>query len=438
MATSHTEIRFFHPDGQRNVEDEMHAILDHGTSKLRIASCFFTRAGRDFMEPHVARLATEGNYLIVSAAGCTDIDALAELHALAPRSVFIHLGGKTPQERAADRALMHSKVLAASDGTTSRFWIGSHNLTGAAICGGNFEAATALHLEDSSDVARDVYAHLEACRKRAELFDPSRIPLYRCLIDPRDCGEPPGYWEDCLVIRAIAPDDPPVDDFAAELRQGKTGLEDLVRLSAPVLLALHDPPSDPSRLVGPMRSAFQGQFTSIGRTEVHPVRGLRAAYSEKDATIDFGRRSGVGAFTWGSAGDAAFEVTSQSVVRIQSRDADAKTDLFSVGSAPVRTLKEKVLDDSVLLDDLRPKMARHFTDESVQMGRLVYSPLRDVLTSLEVRAFEFDDRKQGIAVEGNPQAGQRVLRLRYALPSEGDLDHPYLHRARRLRRSEQV
>ena len=117
----------------------------------------------------------------------TDLGALQALHRSAPGHVYIHLGGRTPEEPQVGRSLMHSKLfLAVDDDRQGRLWVGSHNLTAMALQGGNIEAGLTFTGPTSSTVVQGAVEHLEACRATAELFDPNTVKVItsangRCL-----------------------------------------------------------------------------------------------------------------------------------------------------------------------------------------------------------------------------------------------------------------
>ena len=118
--------------------------------------------------------------LVASVRWPSDLDALQKLAADWPGSVWLHLCGNSPRERAGDRFQMHSKIVYVEHpGQPVDAFIGSHNLTAAALDGINDEASVHLRCHPKNAVAQQIREHIDCCRNEAEQFDPFRMPLYR-------------------------------------------------------------------------------------------------------------------------------------------------------------------------------------------------------------------------------------------------------------------
>ncbi len=198
-------VRFFHFAGHANARPQLDALLRSATRSFRSAVCFLTEPGSLLLRNHSDVLSRAGSFFVASVDWPTDLPSLLALHLKAPNRVYIHLGGSTPEEVRVGRALMHSKILLGEGEEFCQLWVGSHNLTGQAIEGGNIEAAIEMTAPLSSQPIQDAIAHLEVCRATAELFDPSQMPRYREIQErrrrrisrgrrlSRACGIPQGH-----------------------------------------------------------------------------------------------------------------------------------------------------------------------------------------------------------------------------------------------------
>ena len=102
-------VRFFHSSGQANVRSELDALIRTGTKFFQSAVCFLTGAGSVVLQKHTSFLSRNGSFFVASIDPPTDLEALRELHVRAPGHIYLHLGGSTPEELNAGRALMHSR-----------------------------------------------------------------------------------------------------------------------------------------------------------------------------------------------------------------------------------------------------------------------------------------------------------------------------------------
>src|SRR5262249_29618566 len=147
-------------------------ILNKGVDQIAIACAFCTAGGVQFLLNHAPRLKSDDSFVVVSWENPTNFAALADLHAAVPGRLFVHFGGKKPEEVDGWRPLMHTKMFYARRGSTCWVWTGSHNLTVSAIQGINCEAAVLLEGHREEEPIAAAFDHLLACRNEARPFDP--------------------------------------------------------------------------------------------------------------------------------------------------------------------------------------------------------------------------------------------------------------------------
>ncbi|RKT47035.1 hypothetical protein [Thiocapsa rosea] len=158
-------LQFIHGGAHTPAKPEFDAHLGHGVDGIRLAMCFFLRAGYHILQHHVVALHHPESFVVVSLDFPTDLDALHDLFRLIPGRVFIHLGWVTPEEKkASGPALMHSKVCLTRASNVRRLWVGSHNLTASAMGGANIEAALLYEASSEDTVIYDAEQHLRECR----------------------------------------------------------------------------------------------------------------------------------------------------------------------------------------------------------------------------------------------------------------------------------
>ena len=405
------EVRFFHRAGHANVRSEIDALIDTASKSLRSAVCFFTRAGHVMLSRHASRLKLPDSYFVASVDFPTDLDAMLALHWLAPGHVYIHLGGKTPEEPRVGRSLMHSKMFLAVDGDhQGRLWVGSHNLTAMAMEGGNFEAGVMLSGPISSTVIQDAVAHLEACRTTAELFDPNDMERYR-EIQNRLRGK--SEWEierSVLVIQAEAAQLPKQWPFVVHVHVEPIDFDTYFRVERCVRLFLHPPGA--LKLGRPVdyrkASLWSGEITAVVRTERHPRnRGASGQFAAADYDVDVPSSASVPIFD--VSGRSQVKAKTQAVARIDVQ-GEPGTEVFSVGSkSPVKN----VLDVAGILElhEVDDDMRGYFTRESVEGNRLLYRPAIGVRQELSVTGYEetlHEGLAQEFASDLMPDATRRV------------------------------
>ena len=364
----------------------------------------------------------ERSFLVVSVDAPTNLKALEKLHRIAPGHVYIHLGGITPEEKKVGRALMHSKVFLAEGEENCELWVGSHNLTGMAIAGGNFEAATMTLAPIDSRLIQDALGHLELCRSTAELFDPAEMPRYQDIQNRRR----ESVWEserNVLVIHAEAAEFPTEAAFIARVQIAPTELDHLTRNDRPVRLFLHPVGTlRPGMLVDYSRAElWTGEITAVVRTELHPKhRGAKGEFGSANYEIDVPDLASAPVLRRG--GRSLVDPRTQVVISVASRDEPGR-EVYSIGSKSPASFALESADEQEL-EEVDREMAAYFTPDSVRDGRLIYRPVEDVREDFTVRGYqETVESRRGLPPVSTEDAEEDSLEL-----------PPELRRQRRLRR----
>jgi hypothetical protein len=402
-------VRFFHAGGQANVRPELDALIRTGTKFFRSAVCFFTSAGSVVLQRHASFLSRNGSFFVASIDPPTDLEALRELHVRAPGHIYLHLGGSTPEEINVGRALMHSKVMLAVGEDICRLWVGSHNLTGQAIEGGNFEAAIEITAAESFKPVQDAIDHLEVCRATAELFDPSQMGRYREIQERRQSRPPEIEPKKLLVIHAEAEQAPPPTPFTVYLCVVPIDFDRYFVIDREVRLYLH--PAETLRRGVPADfrhvRLYTGSLTALVRTDRHPLNtGIVGQFGAADCELDI--PDTIQPPLMFPAGRSRVTPTSQVVLRIDAigRVGD---EVYSLASSPVRHEY-----DTSGLNELHPidwEMRRFFTPESVAKGNLVYRPVRGVKQLVRVAGYE--ETMRSVEPASAENRGSQMLKLEY-------------------------
>lgn len=416
-------VRFFHLGGHANVRPDLEALLATASKSLRAAVCFFTKAGYVLLSRHARRLNQTGSYFVASVEFPADLAAMRALHRLAPGHVYIHLGGKTPEEPPVGRSLMHSKVfLALDDDAQGMLWVGSHNLTAMAVEGGNIEAGLMFTGSTASPVVQDAVEHLEACGTTAELFDPNEMERYR-EIQRRRRGE--SEWElerYVVVVHADAAQLPTQSTMVVHLRIESTDFDRYFRVDRRVRLFLH--PQGALRFGKPVdyrnASLWLGEITAVVRTDLHTKNpGAAGQFAGADYEVDVPGPNGVPTFL--PAGQSAVQVKTQVVVRVGDRGKPGE-ELYSQGAdSPV----VNVLDAPGILElhEADEDMLGCFTPESLMERRLLYRPASGVRQELHIKGYEEPQEStlpERFESTGMPGAHARIHYVRMA--AEPSLD----------------
>ena len=381
-------IRFHHPNGHADVTASIVELLDDAATSLRAAVCFLTRPGASVLLRRPERLQQEGSFLIASIEPPSDLDAFLALHGAAPGHIFIHMGGRTPEAVDVGRSLMHSKVLLAQNESHCRLWVGSHNLTAAALGGGNFEASLELVAEHDSAVVHDAVDHLNACKVTAEPFDPSQMARYRD-IQRRRLPMPPWITrEQLLVIHAEAEVWPSGVPFTVHLQVTPIDFDMFFIIDRGVRLFLH-----PKGSIGPRRSTdfsqarlWCGSITGVVRTERHPRnQGLKGRFDNADFFLELPDLERSPRFI--PTVDPASEPTSQVVLRmVEEQQPDLE--LYSTATESPMKAELDAEEPGVDLHTIDPEMTRYFTRESLRDDMLIYRPVHGVKPKYYVAGYD--------------------------------------------------
>ena len=173
--SSNLSIRFIHPDANGRGREPLEEVLAHGTHKLAFACAFMTDAGYAIVSPYLHQINKPGSFGVISIQQPTSYNALKDMFKNYPSSSYVHLGTIYDHFEVGNYVgLMHSKLFLASDGTTTKVFCGSHNLTANALLGFNIEAATLIEGPSDHPFFSDVSAHLDDCKSKSSKTLPKR------------------------------------------------------------------------------------------------------------------------------------------------------------------------------------------------------------------------------------------------------------------------
>jgi len=430
-SISNGTIQFIHPHGQVSVLAEVSSLLGSGNRLLRGAVCFLTEPGRVLLSRHRALLNLPDSFFVASVAKPTNLDSMLRLHRQAPKNIYIHLGGRTPEEKRVGRSLMHSKVFLAEGTEESRLWVGSHNLTAMAIEGGNIEAGVKITGSASSAVMIDAAAHLDVCRNTAELFDPSQMDRYR---DIQNGWTRDSEWnseKDVLVIHAEAPSPPHAASFIVHVHLVPTKLDRLFNMDRPVRLFLHS--SGALCLGKPVdydsAMLWVGEITAVVRTDLHPKnRGARGQFASANYDIDIPDLRTPPVLMPG--GTSCVNPKTQVVIRADRR-GETGEELYSIDQKSPLT---NFLDCAAELDlhQVSDEMARFFTPESLHGNMLVYRPATQVKQDLKVRGYDETVRAKVPRQSDRPEIFEATERAQYLLAEPRNPIDPFFFLSKHL------
>ena len=166
--SSNLSIRFIHADANGRGREPLEEVLAHGTEKLAFACAFMTDAGYAIISPYLHQINKPGSFGVISIQQPTSYNALKDMFEKYPLNSYVHLGTIFDHFEAGNYVgLMHSKLFLASDGTTTKVFCGSHNLTASALLGFNMEAATLIEGPSDDPFFHDVEEHLNDCRSKS-------------------------------------------------------------------------------------------------------------------------------------------------------------------------------------------------------------------------------------------------------------------------------
>jgi hypothetical protein len=173
--SSNLNIRFIHPEANGRGREPLEEVLAHGTEKLAFACAFMTDAGYAIIAPYLPQINKPGSFGVISIQQPTSYNALKHMFEKYPSNSYVHLGSIFDHFEVGNYVgLMHSKLFLASDGTTTKVFCGSHNLTASALLGFNMEAATVIEGPSDDPFFKDVETHLEDCKSKSSDNLPER------------------------------------------------------------------------------------------------------------------------------------------------------------------------------------------------------------------------------------------------------------------------
>ncbi len=364
-------IRFFAPEGQCRAREELERILRFGEDQLAVACAFVSSAGVSILKPYARRLGGSDSFLVVSGDPPTDLEALADLHALYPGTVFVHFGASLPREIKVGFPLMHSKVFYARRGDQCLLWVGSHNLTASATQAINYEAAVILEGVSSEPPFVDALRHLMDCRNSAIPYDP--------IMAGRNKGSSSRHT---LVIYAETSETNIPLDFHVHLRLPDPSLDDILGPPADVVLYLFPFGALSSETAMQKDAApYYGVLTALNFTEQHPnTPGIPAEWQLADFVIDL-RSDGIPEFR--KACPAERTVTTQSVFGImrQAPQFSLSSALWLESSPTEKLARIPSETKTIQLDeDMKP----FFYRDSLSADGVLYQPIGHVKRRAEV------------------------------------------------------
>jgi len=177
-------VRFIYDAPQREIASMLRSLYQSCVSAYFVAG-FMTVEGIDAIVPPIASDPAKLATMVIGAGTWRAYDAFDRLLGLgvAPDRLRVHLGHSRPTGVGARHPfyryhpMLHSKVylFEFQDGTAAAF-VGSHNITGFALCGLNGEAGVVL--EGSGSPFPDVRTHISAAVAGAIQYDPSQRDAY--------------------------------------------------------------------------------------------------------------------------------------------------------------------------------------------------------------------------------------------------------------------
>ena len=179
-------VQFVYDTPQREIAS-MLSNLYVSCNGASIVAGFMTVEGIDALLRPVQNDVSKISSMVIGAGTYRAFDAFDRLRVLgvAPDRLRVHLGHSRPTTTGARYSfyryhpMLHSKVylFERSDGTAAAF-VGSHNITGFALCGLNGEAGVLLEGPSTEAFFGDVRAHIGAAINGSVVYDPSQRDAY--------------------------------------------------------------------------------------------------------------------------------------------------------------------------------------------------------------------------------------------------------------------
>lgn len=179
-------VRFVYDTPQREIASLLSGSY-LGIAGAALVAGFMTVEGIDAILQPIRNNPSKLTTLVVGAATWRAFDAFDQLLGLGvpPDRLRVHLGHSRPTSAAAKHPfyryhpMLHSKVylFARADGTAAAF-VGSHNLTGFALCGLNGEAGVLLDGSANSAPFAEIRKHINVAVSESVQYDPTQRDAY--------------------------------------------------------------------------------------------------------------------------------------------------------------------------------------------------------------------------------------------------------------------
>lgn len=360
-------LRFLHSGAHTPAKPDFDEHLRNGRDGIRLAVCFFLKAGLEILRHHTVALLHPESFVVVSLDRPTDLDAVDELHWLIPGRVFLHLGWVTPEEKKGSPALMHSKVCLTCNDDVRGLWVGSHNLTASAMGGANIEAALLYETSKKDAVIADAEQHLRQCRDTAERYDPKRLDEYK-EIQARRAGMI-GVQDTVLVLHAE--DHAPLQHLPAviHVRLPTVEFDSLTKTDTTVHLFVHEPGTLGSTpVILPSVRRFTGRVIEDNRTEYHPGGGSASTMRQATHWLEF---SHVPVLIMPNSSKT--KPVSQAAILLDEENLRADEFLYSIKAKRGRSEAASTADN--IRREAAPKeLLPFFSPRSIESQRLLFAP----------------------------------------------------------------
>ncbi len=363
------------------------------SNELNAAVAFCTGAGVEILKKDAHALDNPDSFLVVADSPCTDIEALRELQGRVGGEILIHFGAMLPKEiKASAIPLMHAKLFLGKDRAFRRLWAGSHNLTGAAIAGVNYEAALSLTGQADEEVFAEAQRYLDAIRGQS-------IPIKNV---PIGTGGGPGVGKrvHLLVIHAESDGLTPKDGDFVHLCLPAPCFDPILRPPTELILFLYPPgclnPARPDTNLA--TQAFGGNVTALNFTAQHPNKGTPADWQGARFMIDAQTEKPVLV----SPPQLEQWVVSQSVFRLTLSRPEMAGALLLAAKPKVELSTLGVEREPFEIDD---DLLEFFTKPSLmQGGGLRFHPVDEVAEQVSVSSFDCEAYRERILEKLGPDS----------------------------------
>ena len=250
---------------------------------IRFSIAFLTKNGFPFVDDFLnyTILNSENSYGIVAVNNPTDIDRLGELYGKMPEHLFIHTGYKNYIIDERITPLMHTKLIVADyeDGT-AKIYTGSHNWSGNALKGKNFESGVIIECDKQENIYKDIVEHIEYVKTKSKIFNPELIPFYKgvqkAIADRFGRIEKPDidfHKEDVVVIISEIDDSgPPRKDETVYIEYDESLSNQFIADRSARIFCINSGKLHGNKEItlADLVTVLEGKITSANRTQFHP------------------------------------------------------------------------------------------------------------------------------------------------------------------------